>query len=128
MLLVTDASFLLLHSPPLWDLQVLLPVIVYESNLLPIGRGETVLWSLAPLNVINAVRAIVIAGNDNVAKQLLGTLILEVLSGLLVDCLPSWRRGDKNLSKVRVQPPSHIRSKYSLKTHRSCTSEPCFKK
>lgn len=65
-----------------------LPVIVCEGDLFPISHGEAILRSLVPVNVINTVGVVIVTGNDNIANELLGAFVLEVLSALLVDGMP----------------------------------------
>ena len=64
------------------------PVVVYEGGGGAISECEGVLGSLIPLNIVNAVRAVVVARNNNATDQLLGTLVVEVLCALLIDHVP----------------------------------------
>lgn len=69
------------------------PVIFHKSGFCPIHQGEVVFRRLVPLNSINAVGMVVVAGDDDTANQLFGTLILEVLLALLVQCVPGRQQG-----------------------------------
>ena len=64
------------------------PVVFYEGGVGAINKCEGVLRSLFPLNVIDAVRAVVVACNNDATDQLLGKLVLEVLCTLLIDHFP----------------------------------------
>lgn len=69
-------------------MQRAVPVIVYEGDVGAIGECEDVLRRLVPLDVIDAVRVVVVAGDDDAPDQLLCTLVLEVLRAVLKDHLP----------------------------------------
>ena len=68
--------------------RLVVPVVVYEGGGGAVSECEDVFRSLFPLNVIDAVRAVVVARNDDATDQLLGTLVLEVLRALLINYVP----------------------------------------
>lgn len=64
------------------------PVVVQKSGLGSILKSEGVSWGHGPLDVINAIGAVVVPSDDNAANKLFGALLLETLSALLVDGMP----------------------------------------
>lgn len=69
-----------------------LPVVVHKRDLLAACQGESVPRGLVPVDVIHVVGAVVVAGDDHAAHQLLGALVLEAVGVLLVDAVPATRR------------------------------------
>ena len=67
-----------------------LPVVIYEAGLGAISHGEGVLGRLAPLDVIDAVRAVVVTGDDDAADQLLGALVLKAEKKSFEEDRASW--------------------------------------
>lgn len=65
-----------------------IPVIVYEGDVGAISKCEDVLGRLGPLHIVNAVRVVVVARDDDAPDQLLCTLVLEVFCALLKGHLP----------------------------------------
>lgn len=72
-----------------------LPVVFQECDLLPIRHCEAIFWSLIPVHIINTIGTIVVSGYNNIANQMLSTLILEVFFVLLIHGMPLER--DKRL-------------------------------
>lgn len=73
-----------------------LPVIIHKGGFGSVHQREGVIGGLVPLNVIYAVRSVVIAGDDNVANELFGAFIVEILPAFLVKQVPG---GNKHKNK-----------------------------
>lgn len=64
------------------------PVVFHKGGLCAIHQSEGVFGGVVPINGINAVGAVVVAGDDDAANELFGAFILEVLFALSVQCVP----------------------------------------
>ena len=71
------------------------PVVFHKGGFRAIHQGEGVFGWLVPLDGIDAVGAIVVAGDDDAADELFGALVLEVLLALLVQQVPGRQQGPK---------------------------------
>lgn len=71
------------------------PVVLHKGGFGAIHQGEDVFGWLVPLNGVNAVGAVVVAGDDDAADEFFGAFILEVLLALLVQRVPDRKRGSK---------------------------------
>ena len=69
------------------------PVVFHKRGFCAIHQSECVFRRLAPLNAINAVGAVVVAGDDDAADQFFGAFVLEVLLALLVQNVPGRKQG-----------------------------------
>lgn len=65
-----------------------LPVIIHKGGCGAVHQREGVIGGLVPLNAIYAVSPVVIAGDDNVADELFGAFIVEVLLAFLEKQVP----------------------------------------
>lgn len=68
------------------------PVILHKGGLCAIHQSEGVFGRFIPLDGINSVGAVVVASDDNAAKEFFGAFILEVFLALLVQCVPGKQR------------------------------------
>lgn len=69
------------------------PVVVHKGGCWAIHQGEAVFRGFIPLDTINAVGAVVVAGDDDAANEFLGAFILEILFALLIQHVPSRQQG-----------------------------------
>lgn len=72
------------------------PVVFHKGGFCAIHQWEGVFRGLVPFNGINAVGAVVVAGDDDAADQFFGAFILEVLLALLVQHVPVDSRGQRS--------------------------------
>lgn len=68
--------------------RVVSPVVFHKGGFRAIHQSEGVFWWFVPLNGINAVGAVVVAGDDDAANQFFCAFILEILLALLVQSVP----------------------------------------
>lgn len=78
------------------------PVVIHKGGFCSIHQSESVLRGLVPLDGINSVGAVVVAGDDNTPKQFFGTFILEVLLALLVQHVPGKLWGVKSQHPLKM--------------------------
>lgn len=78
-------------------MDVALLVIIHKGGFGAVHQREGVIGGLVPFDIIYAVSAVVIAGDDNVADKLFGTFIVEVLLAFLEKHVP----GEKHQNKTR---------------------------
>jgi len=90
----------------------LAPVIVKEGEVGAVRQCERVLRSLVPVDVVHAVHAVVVPRDDDAAHQLLGTLFLEALRGLLEDQFP---KGQKTPTKTHIHNSTMFSFKLIMK-------------
>lgn len=71
------------------------PVVIHKGGFCAIHQSEGVFGGLVPLNGINSVGAVVVAGDDDAAKEFFGAFALEVSLALLVQHVPGKQWGSK---------------------------------
>ena len=71
------------------------PVVLHKGGFCAIHQRECVFWWLVPLDGIDAVSAVVVAGDDNAANEFFGAFVLEVLFALLVQHVPGRQQEPK---------------------------------
>ena len=67
------------------------PVVIHKGDLLPAAQREAVPGGLFPVDVVDAIRAVVVARQHRAAHQLLGALVVEAAGALLADGVPAWK-------------------------------------
>lgn len=71
------------------------PVVLHKGGFCAIHQSEGVFGGFLPLNGINSVGAVVVAGDDDAAKEFFSAFILEVFFALLVQYVPGKQQGSK---------------------------------
>lgn len=77
------------------------PVIFHKGGFGAVHQAEGVTGGLVPLNAIYAVSSVVVAGDDNVAAELFGAFVVEVLLAFLEKQVPG---GKKTPIKTNIRP------------------------
>lgn len=71
------------------------PVVINKGCFCAIHQSEGVFGGFVPLNSINSVGAIVVAGDDDAAEEFFSAFIFEVFLALLVQYVPGKEQGSK---------------------------------
>lgn len=71
------------------------PVVIHKGGFCAIHQSEGVFGGFVPLNRINSVGAVVVAGDDDAAEEFFSAFILEVFLALLVQYVPGKQQGSK---------------------------------
>lgn len=74
-------------------MDTVLPVIIHKGGFSAIHQSEGIFGGLVPLDGIDPVGAVVVAGDDDAAKEFFSAFILEVFLAPFVQHVPDkqWR-------------------------------------